>query len=300
MASPTRRLLFLTVVAAVILAGFAASPAPKVLFRRSPTVADRIPGDVRRVSLAVEDTGGIVGTLHAVLEVWTDSDWDLQYWTSIPGIPDRSGKAKIITNDLIEQRDSHLAIGKRVVALAWVEGGKKDGAYRLKVATKKTSDRDFTKPVAALTSERPIAKPLVIVGRGGMLADRVSVYFTLLGGPQGRNGKVWDAQLGVRDAEGTSARRDNSSSMQTVSYDAFSASLRAGTVEAALPGGKEVLAKSGACCTAIAGFGQRVWVSWLESQNRKGIYRVVRLRYAGPPGRFTGAMTIPVTALSPK
>lgn len=109
-----RRSVFLIAVGAFLIAAFAILPAPKVTFRRSPPVNDRRPGDVRHVELATDTSGNV----HALLEVWTDSDWDLEYWSSVQGL---APVAEIITNDLIEQSHVVLTLSGEWLIAAWLE-----------------------------------------------------------------------------------------------------------------------------------------------------------------------------------
>lgn len=247
--------------------------------------------------MAVEEPGAYPGTLHAVLEVWTDSDWDLQYWTSIPGIPDRTGRAKIITNDLIEQRDSHLAISGKTLALTWIDVDKKTKEYRLLVTSKGLSHRDFARPQVVHRSKARLFEPLVSIEREG---PRIRFFED-----RPFRERQWGVLGGLLESPSIPRETFRPLVPAGAQYDALPPSgyyvwAKAGRVESATRDGTTVLARQRGCCPSIAGSLDRTWVSWLESQKRKGIYRVVRLRYAGPTGRFTDATTIPVTALSAK
>lgn len=239
------RRVALAVLGVALVAVLAAVDSPRVIFRRSPTVADRIAGDVRRVALAVEE-GGVV---HAALEVWTDSDWDVEYWSSIPAL---TPSARVVTNDLVEQRDVGLAIAGDWLALAWVEVDRAGDIVALKVTTKRIRHRDWASPTIVEAGSDPIAGPDVEVTASGVPAVRYR---------RGTRSFLWQGPGATPVA----------------------------TAEPSQPS---------VCCPATAAHGQSVWTATLESLPRNGIFRVVRMRYEGPPGEFTTAPAeIPVVAL---
>lgn len=156
----SRRTILLIATAAVLLAAFAVLPAPRLIFRRSPVVSDRIAGDVRRVAMTVEPDG----SMHAAVEVWTDSDWDIEYWSSITGL---TPVARVVTIDLIEQRDAAIAMTGDVLALAWVDYDDNSKTYALQVATKRRIDRDWARPATVARGPKRLAQPAVAVGAAG-------------------------------------------------------------------------------------------------------------------------------------
>jgi len=163
----SRRTILLIATAVVLLAAFAVLPAPRLIVRRSPVVSDRIAGDVRRIAMAVEPDG----SMHAALEVWTDSDWDIEYWSSITSL---TPVARVVTKDLIEQRDAAIAMTGDRLALAWVDYDAKAKQYALQVTTKQRIDRDWAEPVTVSSGAAVIREPSVqVVERGTVLVGYV-------------------------------------------------------------------------------------------------------------------------------
>lgn len=158
--SASRRTILLIASAVVLLAAFAVLPAPDLIFRRSPVVSDRVAGDVRRIAMTVEPDG----SMHAALEVWTDSDWDIEYWSSITNL---TPVARVVTLDLIEQREVSIAMTGERLALAWVDYDAKAKRYALQVTTKQRIDRNWAKPVAISQGSAPIRDVTVAINEAG-------------------------------------------------------------------------------------------------------------------------------------
>lgn len=159
----SRRTILLIATAAVLLAAFAVLPAPRLIVRRSPVVSDRVAGDVRRVAMAVEPDG----SMHAALEVWTDSDWDIEYWSSITNL---TPVARVVTQDLIEQREVAIATAGSRLALAWVDYDAKAKTSTLQVTGKMRIDRNWAKPIAIATRPSPIRDVAVAIDARGEIA----------------------------------------------------------------------------------------------------------------------------------
>ncbi|HVL90997.1 MAG TPA: hypothetical protein VM841_12260 [Actinomycetota bacterium] len=257
--SASRRTILLVATAAMLLAVFAVLPAPELIFRRSPIVSDRIAGDVRRIAMTVEPDGA----MHAALEVWTDSDWDIEYWSSITNL---TPVARIVTLDLIEQRDASIAMAGDRLALAWIDVDAKAKRYALQVATKRRIDRSWAKPVVVAQGNRPLREAAVAIDAAG----RIVVAY--VDGPDLRIASV-DSGSATPPARLAAGARRPSIALEPGTGDAVVAyevrdgsvsSVRAGPLEAPRPkGAASPLARTGRA-PFVAAAGATVAVAWAE------------------------------------
>ncbi|GAC1408998.1 MAG: hypothetical protein NVSMB57_01150 [Actinomycetota bacterium] len=300
-----RRTILLAVIGVALIAVFAVLPAPKLIFRRSPIVSARLPGDVRRVAMTVEPNG----IVHAALEVYIGSNWSIQYWTSIPAL---TPKATVVTHDLLDNGDAQIVLNGSTTWLGWVSHDPKRDVYRLLVTShhddQKRHDRGFPQPeVLATTTKSLVLRALRTVPHsGGVFADydvagkRASVAVgaaksspinEIIGTP----GPPINAPR-----EATVAQVENRNDLYVYTLEGVAVLVRGSS--------RTRLASARACCPSIAAQAPRVtlgsqamdriWVAWIVEQPGKAIHHTAEIRYFGPPGRFTSGGTIPVTALT--
>lgn len=102
-------------VAGASIAALAVLPAPRLSFSRTPEVVPRHtpPGNVRNISVTTDGP-----YIQAALEVFDGTDYEVYYWTDVPGL---AAQASAVTGDIIEQRWARIAARGERLILAWIE-----------------------------------------------------------------------------------------------------------------------------------------------------------------------------------
>lgn len=290
--SAPRRTFLLAAVGVALIAVFAVLPAPKLIFRRSPIVSDRTAGDVRRIVLAMEPNG----IMHAALEVWTDSDWDIEYFSSVPKL---TPKARIVTVDGIEQSGTQIAINRGTLWLAWIDHDLKKETWALRVSKKRPRpDRNFPPALTLASGTSPITlQRLRFAGATPVLDYTAFDAAKTIAVPAATPVPTVPDEAPeppVDAPKGADIARSADPSVY--------AYANAGAVVMVDGGRSTTLARTDACCTAIvtsgSGATRKTWVAWLVAEPGAAIHHHAEIRYFGPAAPYTSGGTIPVTALA--